>query len=350
MKSTKAAAARAAIASLAGDVHDPLELLDEARRRIRRVIPHEGGGWMLTDPRTVLPTAVVGEGADLELSLAFMTHELFVPDVNRFGDLHRRRVAVTTLHEATGGDYELSPRYREIHLPHNLGDEIRMLFRTGDATWGIACFARGEDHPGFDDDELAWLRSVAPEIGRGLRLALARRPAEPAPAWEPGMIVLDAAGRIEYTTGAADRWLAHMPTDAGLQMHPTVMGVAMQARAEALAAAPKHGAPAQPRLRVDTGAWLYVHAAALRDTSGAPVRTAVMLEPADRAQLLPLLADVHGLTARERDVVELLLTGLATDEIAGRMRISRHTVRDHVKAVFGKVGVASRAELTAAFA
>jgi DNA-binding CsgD family transcriptional regulator len=350
MKSTRAAAAREAIASMAGDVHDPLELLDEARRRIGQVVPHEEGGWILTDPQTILPTALVGDGTDLELSRAFMTHELFVPDVNQFADLHRRGVSVTTLREATGGDLELSARYREILRPNRHGSEVRMLFRTGDATWGIACVGRIEDDKDFDDDELAWLRSVAPEIGRGLRLALARRPPEPGPAWEPGMIVLDEAGRIEYTTGAADRWLAHMPNGVGLEMHPTVLGVAMQARAEALAAAPAHAASAQARMRVDTGAWLYVHAAALRDTSGAPVRTAVMLEPADRAQLLPLLADVHGLTARERDVVELLLSGLPTDEIAGRMHISRHTVRDHVKAVFAKVGVSSRAELTAAFA
>jgi DNA-binding CsgD family transcriptional regulator len=74
-----------------------------------------------------------------------------------------------------------------------------------------------------------------------------------------------------------------------------------------------------------------------------------MLEPADRAQLLPLLADVHALTERERQVTELILSGLPTDEIAQRMAISRHTVRDHFKSIFTKVGVASRPELTARF-
>jgi DNA-binding CsgD family transcriptional regulator len=39
--------------------------------------------------------------------------------------------------------------------------------------------------------------------------------------------------------------------------------------------------------------------------------------------------------------------GLAIDEIAAALWLSRHTVRDHVKAIFGKVGVASRPELTA---
>ena len=314
--STKAVAAREAIAGLAGRVHDPLELLDEARRRVDRIVPHAGGCWMLTDPQTVLPTGLIGETDDVELTRMFMEHEFFVPDVNLFRELHRRRVEVTTLDEATGGRPELSARYRNIHVPKGLGAEVRILCRAGDATWGIACFGRAAGDGEYSDEELAWLRSIAPEVGRGLREALARRPAQPAPAWAPGMLVLDAHGQVESTTGAADRWLAHLPTaGAPVKLHPTILGVAMQARAEALAAAPGGvESPAQARLRVDTGAWLYIHAAALRDASGRPVRTAVMLEPADRAQLLPLLTHVHGLTAREHAVVGLLLDG-TTDRL-----------------------------------
>src|SRR4051794_9762225 len=136
MKSaTKALAAREAIVSLAGDLHDPLELLDEVRRRVGRTIPNDGGGWMLTDPQTIVPTALIGDSDDRELSRRFFEHELFVPDVNAFGDLHRRGVTVTSLSEATNGRPELSPRYRDIHVPFGLGPEARMLFRTGDATW-----------------------------------------------------------------------------------------------------------------------------------------------------------------------------------------------------------------------
>jgi len=346
---TKAVAAQEAIAALAADVRDPAELLEEVRLRVERVVPNVGGGWMLTDPRTVVPTSLVANGPHAELSRRFFEHELTVPDVNGFAELHRRGVAATSLGEATNGRPELSPRYRELQAPSGLGDEARVLFRTGEATWATTCVARAEDDAFFDEDELAWLRTIAPEVGRGLRRALASRPCEPAPIWAPGMVVLDEAGNVEYTTGEADRWLAHMPGAGPLHLHATVLAVAMQARAETLAAAPAHAAPAQARLRVDTGAWLYVHASALRDASGAPVRTAVMLEPADRAQLLPLLADVHGLTARERDVVELLLAGLPVEDVAGRLQISRHTVRDHVKAVFAKLGVASRAEMTARF-
>ena len=52
-----------------------------------------------------------------------------------------------------------------------------------------------------------------------------------------------------------------------------------------------------------------------------------------------------GLTRREREVVQHLLCGLSTAEIAARMGISAHTVRDHLKHAFRKTGTGSRREL-----
>ena len=49
-------------------------------------------------------------------------------------------------------------------------------------------------------------------------------------------------------------------------------------------------------------------------------------------------------------MTEQLLHGLTTDEIAAKLFISRHTVRDHTKAIFGKLEVRSRPELTAKLA
>jgi DNA-binding CsgD family transcriptional regulator len=53
------------------------------------------------------------------------------------------------------------------------------------------------------------------------------------------------------------------------------------------------------------------------------------------------------LTLTERDVVALTAAGLSNRDIAAQMLISEGTVRTHLRSVFAKIGVRSRAELAA---
>lgn len=55
-------------------------------------------------------------------------------------------------------------------------------------------------------------------------------------------------------------------------------------------------------------------------------------------------ADVTTLTVRERDVLELLVSGKTNPEIAEALCITRATVRTHVTNILGKLGVRSRTE------
>jgi len=50
------------------------------------------------------------------------------------------------------------------------------------------------------------------------------------------------------------------------------------------------------------------------------------------------------LTPREREVLRLLALGLSNDEIAERLVITRRTAQNHVSSIYGKLGLASRAE------
>lgn len=53
------------------------------------------------------------------------------------------------------------------------------------------------------------------------------------------------------------------------------------------------------------------------------------------------------LTAAQRRVYDLLMTGLIEKEIAARLGISSHTVHDHVKAIYRALSVSTRGELLA---
>ncbi|NUP20498.1 MAG: helix-turn-helix transcriptional regulator, partial [Streptomyces sp.] len=62
----------------------------------------------------------------------------------------------------------------------------------------------------------------------------------------------------------------------------------------------------------------------------------------DRAELAERLAT---LTAREREIAELVAQGLTSQAIADRLYVSRRTVDTHVSRAFRKTGVSSRAAL-----
>ncbi|MBR8142702.1 helix-turn-helix transcriptional regulator [Burkholderia sp. AU19243] len=55
-------------------------------------------------------------------------------------------------------------------------------------------------------------------------------------------------------------------------------------------------------------------------------------------------AQLSDLTARERDVFDLLCHGLADKEIAGRLGLAPNTVRNHVATIYAKLDVHSRGE------
>jgi DNA-binding NarL/FixJ family response regulator len=52
----------------------------------------------------------------------------------------------------------------------------------------------------------------------------------------------------------------------------------------------------------------------------------------------------EALTAREREVLQLLAQGIPNKQIAQRLHISEHTVKFHVSAIMTKLNAASRTE------
>jgi DNA-binding CsgD family transcriptional regulator len=61
----------------------------------------------------------------------------------------------------------------------------------------------------------------------------------------------------------------------------------------------------------------------------------------------PAISPGPPLSPRERQTLELLLTGNAEKQIAARLDISRHTVHVYVKSLYKRFGVNSRSELLA---
>jgi len=59
-----------------------------------------------------------------------------------------------------------------------------------------------------------------------------------------------------------------------------------------------------------------------------------------------MAAPTATLTRREREIAELVASGLSNREIAARLFISKRTVDAHVEHIFGKLEISSRVQLT----
>ncbi|HEY5332790.1 MAG TPA: helix-turn-helix transcriptional regulator, partial [Solirubrobacterales bacterium] len=76
-------------------------------------------------------------------------------------------------------------------------------------------------------------------------------------------------------------------------------------------------------------------------------RIAIVIEAARGPRAATVRLEAHGATTREREVATLVARGLTNAEIATTLVLSPHTVGDHVKSLFEKMGVATRQELVA---
>ncbi|MEV4253561.1 helix-turn-helix transcriptional regulator [Spirillospora sp. NPDC049652] len=329
---------------------DAAELFAGMSARLRRPIPFDAAAWRTTDPGTGLMTApVLVENLDDDGCAVYWDSELLHEGVNRFDDLARAAVPVAALRDSTGDAPEGSTLYRRHMRPRGLGDELRAILRVDGRPWGAISLFRGAGEPAFTSDDIGFLAALSRPLAARLR-EFARPAAAPPADGGPGLLLFTADGTLVSANDEARRHLANVPsgpsvtTPLGLGLPAPVYGVARQASADARSG---RGGSARIRIRTDAGAWLACHATCMRGADGAPGQVAVIIEPAKASEVTPLLVAAYRLSPRESQITECVARGLGTAEIAAHLHLSPHTVRDHVKAVFEKVGVSSRRELMA---
>ena len=322
----------------------------ETVRLLGKLIPVDASFFATADPATLLFTGAVLDDVLARATARFVENEFLMDDSVKFAHLARGRSPVDSLSVATRGELELSPRYREILAPMDLGDELRAALVVGSKCWGFMCLHRERSSPNFTPAEAAFLAKLAPRLAEGLRTALLigdARVTSPPPDG-PGLVLLADDLTLAAITPAAEEWLAEVAGSdwPGSRELPgavyTVAGRLLALERDGSRASP--GLMPRIRLRTASGRWLVLHASRLRaaETEG---QIAVIFEEARPSEIAPLIADAYGLTKREGEITRLVLRGLSTAEVSGELHITPNTVRDHFKAIFDKVGVRSRREL-----
>ena len=294
--------------------------------------------WVTIDPETLVLSGVTNGEPQVapEYEPRLAESEYSADEPHRFATLALRKTPLAKLSDMPERDRNRSLRFNNVWRPLGVDEELRVLFLADGTCWGAAGMVRtGQD---FSARETEFLTAVAPAIATATRLAVRSEAIDQKAGGHPAIMVVNPQGETRAVTPAAREWQDRLE-----EIAPGRFTVMMQVMASGARTAASGGFRA--RLRVAHGQWAILHASPL--IGGDDEQIAVAIEPATGDQLSGLLLTAYGLTARERDICHEVMAGHSTSDIAGRLFISSNTVQDHLKSVFGKVGVRSRGELVA---
>ncbi len=355
--STSPERVRESVARTISQSRDVDDMLAGVAAEVAKVVPYDGGMWFGVDPATMMAVAPARlEYLDGGFCQPFWNNEFHEQDANLFRDLAARpRDTAATLRDEVGSLLQRSARYRDFLEPQGYEEELRGVFRSGGRTWGVVALFRDRGRDPFDADAVAVLSAISSVVADALRTHATVTVAPTGLVHSPGLMLFDDSATVMSVNDSASRWLedlfgqgtdwiAELSDPERLDTNPAVPLIPLLSKARAVAAGRDRG-EARARIRDRSGRWMVLHASVLGGAERGPI--AVIVEPAKSSDIAPIVVEAYGLTPRERDVVRSIATGSSTPQIAAELFLSAHTVRDHIKSVFDKIGVTSRSELVA---
>lgn len=329
---------------------DSVRFREVVADRIAPILPCDGFTFATLDPDTGLLTHAVSKGLSPKVCALWIEHLYPHQVALEILDLVQRDVVV---------ERSMSAVVQDLLAPEGYGHDLRTILGNDGAPWGFLCFLRERSSRGFRPWEAEFMTRLAPHLTRGLQTALLVDSAGPFEEGEVGaaeaeegvgLLVLDGRGRVRTRNAAARQHLADL-ADVGVPADTVPHAVASTAGEVLwqLQSERRNGAsPLDVHLhaRGRSGRWYRV-LASRAETNGKEPETLVLIEPARRAEVAPLLTRLYGLTPREREALSLVARGASTQAIARRLGISPYTVQEHIGNACNKVGVRTRKELVA---
>jgi DNA-binding NarL/FixJ family response regulator len=317
-------------------------LIDE----LRRSVGFDWYAWLLTEPETEVGASPLADTPSVP-DLPRLILAKYLTAINRWTTLDAGAV---TLHAATGGVLDRSLVWSEVLAGYGVVDVASLVFRDAHGCWGWLDLWRTAPACPFDEQDRASLAGVVGPVTAALRRSQAGTFARsmPVPARSgPAVLVLSPELRVRAQTPETEQFLrALVPPDDDQRPVPAA-AYNVGAQLLAVEAGVDEHVPVT-RVHLRQGLWLTLRAARVDGddpTSGRDI--AVTIEAASPAERRTLFVRSHGLSPRERELVELLARGADTRMIAREMFVSEHTVQDHLKSIFAKTGAGNRRVLLA---
>ncbi|AOZ88791.1 helix-turn-helix transcriptional regulator [Bacillus xiamenensis] len=292
------------------------------------------------DPATLLSTGSFTDEPIESIHNQLFQNEFLKKDVHQHEDLAKGPVHTASLVQS--GEYLNSGRYQHILLPNGWADELRVALVIQGECWGIASLYRKKGKEPFHEQDIQAVSRQSPALAANLRDELFKKRETEADETEEhqGFLILSHDYHLLYGNEAGLHWLHTFQTFE--QIHDDAV---MPRPFRALGAKLLYGGGDQTAVsisRMPTGLFLSLQAFRLTQATEQEEAVMIHIKRAQTSDILPYAAKTYRLTEREMNVLDCLIKGQSTKEIASTLFISPHTVHDHVKAMLQKTNLSSR--------
>ncbi|QTJ68463.1 helix-turn-helix transcriptional regulator [Rhodococcus sp. ZPP] len=330
---------RREVVALAASGAGVTQVHERAIELVEQTVSSDLTCWAMIDPESLAISSMTSGRNRIpqEYEPLLAESEYGGRDPATFADLACTGRGVARASDLPVDEVARSLRHSGVWRPLGLPREVRVIFRVDGTCWGGAGFVRSG--PDFSDRDIEFLALVAPGLAAATRAAAVHSPATHPPDDQgPAVVLTSATGDPLSFTSAARTWRDRVEEVAHGRMTVVLRAATFGARSSS-------SGIFRARIRDAHGGWILVRATAM--LGGDESQTVVTFESAGGSDLTGLLLAAYGLTAREREICSDVVAGYATSDIAQRRAITANTVQDHLKSVYAKTGVRSRAELAA---
>lgn len=247
-----------------------------------------------------------------------------------------------------GGQFFSSDMFNELYRPLGIRHGLQATIREQGRSWGsLALYRRPEERSFTNQDEIK-LHSLVPYIAHGLR-GSGDTTGEMSASGESGTLIFNSQDKLVQFCPEGKRLLLlavhalSIQRDApGLFESPALKQICGNLRG--ILKGELHPIPVVRH----RNAWgEFVFRAYPLSTHGEPDGSIAVLIERHEPLPLTLMRNMRTLamTARQREACLLLSLGHSHNEIAQRMRVSKHTATDYVRKIYDKLDVSSHQAL-----
>lgn len=320
------------------------QLLSSYVSMVGGFIPAPAIAIYLLDPSTSRPVKMVAQGADPRFLSAYEARGRQCDPV--FSNVARRLQTTSSRLVLSEASWEGHPFHRVLSVGSLDGIMEAPIVNPERGLVGTLNFGRSAQDPPFNDDELSTIDHIAQHVSIAVSHAYEmNRLREHGSAVDgvleamgTGVMLTDGYGNVQFLNLAARRVFQEC------EANPALAAAMRNALAQNLAQldGPRPAARCiqLPRRCLDRSAYLTVRS--VRVARDSDLVLTFWYQP----NLDPSFEHLHDLlTTQEIRVLELLAQGLENKQIAEYLTVSVDTVKSHLKRIFAKMNVASRAQL-----